>query len=122
MCHSVQRKAKKVRQRDFGIAARGQAGHVLRTENISTCTSFAALNASKGIGFLVHIDTPFSMSLIREMVQAFKEHLSDFEGFEMRMDIGIDGYLMPLNWVPKILLCWRVRRKFGRRLRPQGGT
>lgn len=112
----------KVRQGEFKIARRDTDTTILQTENICTCTAFAGLNASKGIGFLAHFDTPCSTSLIKQMAADLDEHVNDYEGFEFQVISGLDGYWGPQNWPTKIMLYWMVFKQFGVHPRPQIGT
>lgn len=112
----------KVRQRDFKIARRGTGTTILQTENICTCTAFAGLNVSSGIGFLAHFDTPCSTSLIEKMAADLGKHVKDYNGFEFQIISGLDGYLGIQNWPTKIMLYWRVYRQFGVCPRPKIGT
>lgn len=83
-----------VRQRQYAIGLRGTDSRILVTENISTCTGLAGIDAGNGVVFLFHFDLLLSSSSLKLALEELKKHVKDLKGFQLYMVAGISPRVM----------------------------
>ena len=82
-----------VRQRQYAIGLRGGPYSRLTTENIWTCMGFLGIDHRSGVVFLCHMDGPWCMNALPELVTELKKYAGDLSGFRLYTVAGMHPFV-----------------------------
>jgi hypothetical protein len=91
----------KIRQRDFKVLLLGDKERELFTENIGPCTGVAGTDG-KGVGFLCHLDSPYSTFTLRQIRVVLDENNVDLSTLKISIVSSLFGWFYPMWWPTKL--------------------